>query len=138
VEGQFVWGREVILLDSHALIWALASPERLGKQLKRRLESAGWVYFSPISTFELNMAFMSGRAPKLPEDFQHRSSELAFTELQFSQEASECAKNFTALVKTDPFDWMLVAQAQSAGCDFYTADLRLLGLGLPFIKDATV
>lgn len=128
----------MILLDSHVLIWALARPEKIGKQLRRRLESAGWVYFSPISTFELNMAFLSGRAPKMPEDFQKKLPELAFTELQFSQGASDCAKNFINLVKTDPFDWMLVSQAQSAGCDFYTADQRLLSLGYPFIKDATL
>ncbi|MEY3561928.1 MAG: hypothetical protein RL068_1080, partial [Actinomycetota bacterium] len=37
----------------------------------------------------------------------------------------------------DPFDWMLVSQALANEADFYTSDMRLLSLGLDFVKDAT-
>jgi antitoxin (DNA-binding transcriptional repressor) of toxin-antitoxin stability system len=84
------------------------------------------------------MVAMKGRLPSVPGSINKLALEAGVLELAFTAKAAEEAKQLQQLFGTDPFDWMLVAQAQSAGCDFYTADLRLLGLGLPFIKDATL
>lgn len=126
------------LFDSHTLLWALAFPERLGKRLRAKIDSQQSFYFSPLSVFELQMVAMKGRLPTLPDSINKLALDAGVTELAFNAQAAEEAKHLRQLLGTDPFDWMLVAQAQSAGCDFYTADLRLLGLGLPFIKDAAL
>ena len=126
------------LFDSHTLLWALAFPEKLGKRLRAKIDSQQSFYFSPLSVFELQMVAMKGRLPTVPDSINKLALDAGVTELAFNAQAAEEAKHLRQLLGTDPFDWMLVAQAQSAGCDFYTADLRLLGLGLPFIKDATI
>lgn len=126
------------LLDSHVLLWALAFPEKLGKRLQERFDTRQSFFFSPLSVFELQMVAMKGRLPSLPESISKIAIEAGMLELAYTAKTAEEAKYLRQLLGTDPFDWMLVAQAQSAGCDFYTADLRLLSLGLPFIKDATL
>ena len=126
------------LLDSHALLWALAFPEKLGRRLRTKMESQQSFFFSPLSIFELQMVEMKGRLPALPQSLSKLALDAGMLELAYSAKTAEEAKHLRQLLGADPFDWMLVAQAQSEGCDFYTADLRLLGLGLPFIKDATI
>lgn len=126
-----------MLLDSSVLIWTLTDPSKLGRSFRQRIEKLGWAYFSPLSTFELNLANLSGKAPKLPEDFSTKLDDLALVELPYSQAASESAKELSQLFRSDPYDWMLLSQAIAADCDFYTSDLRLLALDLDFVKDAT-
>ena len=128
----------MILLDTHVLIWALAAPTKLGRRVSQKIHGDNIICFSPLSVFEARLLHLKGRLPKLPEGLASLADQLGIVELTYEAKAAEAASNYQALVGTDPFDWMLVAQAQSAGCDFYTADLRLLGLGLPFIKDATL
>jgi PIN domain nuclease of toxin-antitoxin system len=48
------------------------------------------------------------------------------------------SSRFGSLKNTDPFDRLLISQASREALDFYTADIRLLSLGFPMIKDATV
>lgn len=127
----------MILLDSNALLWAITSPNKLGRQLAKRLERLGCAFYSPLSTFELQLAHLKGSAPALPNKLETRLLELGFYELPFRQIDSEAARQLSGLQKTDPFDWMLVSQALASEADFYTADMRLLSLGLDFVKDAT-
>jgi PIN domain nuclease of toxin-antitoxin system len=127
----------VILLDSNALLWAIVSPSRLGRQLSKRLERLGCAFYSPLSTLELQIAHLKGKAPALPHRLEHLLTELGFYELPFRQIDSEAAARLSQLQKTDPFDWMLVSQALANEADFYTSDMRLLSLGLDFVKDAT-
>ena len=131
-------GNPMSLFDSHVLLWSLAFPERLGKRLWAKIDAQSSFLFSPLSIFELQLVAMKGKLPPLPESLSKLALEAGMTELPFDARAAEDAQHLRQLLGTDPFDWMLVSQAQSAGCDFYTADLRLLGLGLPFIKDATL
>ena len=128
----------MILLDTHVLIWALAAPGKVGRRLSQKIQGEHATGFSPLSIFEARLLHLKGRLPKLPENLAFLANQIGIVELAYDASAAEAAGNYQDLMGTDPFDWMLVAQAQSAGCDFYTADLRLLGLGLPFIKDATL
>lgn len=131
-------GNPMSLFDSHVLLWSLAFPERLGKRLRAKFDAQSPFLFSPLSIFELQLVAIKGKLPPLPESLSKLALEAGMTELPYDARAAEDARHLRQLLGTDPFDWMLVSQAQSAGCDFYTADRRLLGLGLPFIKDATL
>ena len=66
------------------------------------------------------------------------AQQLGILELPYDHAAAAEGMQFQQLLGTDPFDWMLVAQAKSVGFDFYPADMRVLSLGHPLIKDATL
>jgi PIN domain nuclease of toxin-antitoxin system len=51
---------------------------------------------------------------------------------------ADAMRTFPELVRHDPFDRLLVAQAYASDMDFLTADRALLNLGHDFIVDATV
>ena len=127
----------MILLDTHALLWALGAPKKLGKRLVQKIESERATFYSPLSVFESNVLFLKGRLAKPPVNVDQMAQQLDILELPYDHAAAAEGMQFQQLLGTDPFDWMLVAQAKSAGFDFYTADMRLLSLGQPFIKDAT-
>lgn len=127
-----------MLLDTNALIWALSNPSKFGRQFRRRFEGASWAYYSPVSIFELQLLSRKQRGPQLPPNLSKMLQEIGLVELSYSAQAAEAARDFSQLVNTDPFDWMLVSQAASSDVDFYTSDSRLLSLGLSFVKDSTV
>ena len=126
-----------MLLDTNALIWALSNPKKFGRQFLRRFEGAGWAYYSPVSIFELQLLSRKQRGPKLSKDISKMLGEIGLVELSYTTEAAIAAKDFEHLANTDPFDWMLIAQASATGVDFYTSDSRLINLGLGFVKDST-
>ena len=128
---------QMILLDTHALLWALGAPQKLGKRLVHKIESERATFYSPLSVFETNILFLKGRLAKAPTDIDQMAQQLGILELPYGFAAASEGMQFQELMGSDPFDWMLIAQAQAAGCDFYTADMRLLSLGQSFIKDAT-
>ena len=128
----------MILLDTHALLWALGAPKKLGKRLVQKIESERATFYSPLSVFESNVLFLKGRLAKPPVNVDQMAQQLGILELPYDHAAAAEGMQFQQLLGTDPFDWMLVAQAKSAGFDFYTADMRVLSLGHPLIKDATL
>ncbi len=128
----------MMLLDTNALIWALSAPKKFGRQFLRRFEGAGWAYYSPISIFELQLLSRKHRGPEVSKDLSKMLNSIGLVELSYNSEAALAATNFGELVSTDPFDWMLIAQASAAEVDFYTSDQRLLNLGLKFVKDSSV
>lgn len=124
----------MILLDTNALIFSLAKPERLGKKTSHRFRSSYFVYFSSISLAELqikadrkHLNLFQGAAGVLEAS--------GYRKLAFEIESAEAMGRYTSLRKRDPFDWMLISQASAAGADFYTSDSYLLSLGLDFVKD---
>jgi PIN domain nuclease of toxin-antitoxin system len=128
----------MMLLDTNALIWALSAPKKFGRQFLRRFEGAGWAYYSPISIFEFQLLSRKHRGPEVSKDISKMLNSLGLVELSYNSDAALAAANFGELVSTDPFDWMLIAQAAAADVDFYTSDQRLLNLGLKFVKDSSV
>jgi PIN domain nuclease of toxin-antitoxin system len=128
----------MMLLDTNALIWALSAPKKFGRQFLRRFEGAGWAYYSPISIFELQLLSRKHRGPEVSKDVSKMLNSIGLVELGYNSDAALAASNFGQLVSTDPFDWMLIAQASAAEVDFYTSDQRLLNLGLKFVKDSSV
>ena len=56
--------------------------------------------------------------------------------LSITAEHAEAVRDFPELVRHDPFDRLLVAQASRAGLRLLTADQILLAMGRDFIVDA--
>jgi PIN domain nuclease of toxin-antitoxin system len=125
-----------VLLDTNALVWA--SDERkkrtLGKQARHIIENSDLVYFSPISLAEIEIKSATGRL-KTTLSIEKAVAD-GFLLMDFKAEHAKAIGGFQSLTRHDPFDRMLLAQAQVENLLFLTADTILLSLGLPYVVDA--
>ncbi len=116
-----------LLLDTHLLVWAMGEPERLNPALVRLLEDPmNTPVFSVVSLWELVIK----RGLDRP-DFQLEPSLLrqALSEAGWRELPVE-AHHVLAVVQLpplhrDPFDRLLLAQAQADGLLLITADQQL-------------
>jgi PIN domain nuclease of toxin-antitoxin system len=115
------------LLDTHVLLWALASPKRLPKPIFDLLETTGnEVLFSSASIWEIAI-----KAQLLRAEFGvdaatiiDAARETGFTELAVSAQHAASVSNLP-LHHKDPFDRMLISQAITEPARLITADRAL-------------
>ena len=113
-----------LLLDTHLLIWAFASSDRLSRKariLMDDLENELW--FSVISLWEIAVKRTLGRAgfdvdPRL---MRRVLLEHGYLELALSGDHALGVETLPPLHK-DPFDRILIAQANSEGMTLLTSD----------------
>jgi len=112
------------LLDTHLLLWAAAEPERLSSAARILLEAQEHeLVFSAASLWEVAIKSALGR-----KDFKVDAAVLrrglienGYLELPVSGDHAVAVATLPGLHK-DPFDRLLVAQAQVAGITLLTAD----------------
>jgi PIN domain nuclease of toxin-antitoxin system len=116
-----------LLLDTHLLVWAMGSPERLSAALAAMLQDpANTPVFSVASLWELVIKQGLGKP-----DFQVEPALLRRALLDGGwQELPVQAHHALAvaalpLLHRDPFDRLLLAQASSDGLLLITADQQL-------------
>ena len=117
-----------LLLDTHILLWALDSPERLPCLLREQLESSETeVYFSAASIWEIAIKSALGKV-----NFHYSPNQIAdgakmtgFVEIPISSEHAAGVARLP-LHHSDPFDRLLVAQALAMPARFVTADAALI------------
>lgn len=90
-----------------------------------------------MSIVELTITSMLGKFD-LPGDPAEAARAVGLSELPFSSAHARDLVAFPELARHDPFDRMLLAQAQREKLQFLTADPRLLELGLRWAVDAAV
>ncbi len=113
-----------LLLDTQVLLWAAFESTKLPPRMQRAIgDPENTVYFSSTAIWETGIKFAAGR-----EDFQydpralrrnalrHGYMELAITGEHALQVAS------LPLLHQDPFDRILIAQAQFEGFTLLTVD----------------
>lgn len=113
-----------LLVDTHLLLWAAGEPNKLSKKARRLLEDPGSrLWFSAASLWEVAIKHGLGR-----EDFRVEPRRLrrglidnGWRELTISSEHAVATLDLPPLHK-DPFDRMLVAQAQVEGLALVTSD----------------
>jgi PIN domain nuclease of toxin-antitoxin system len=119
-----------LLLDTHALLWWRAAPERLGSSSRVAIEEeADVVYFSPASVWEIAIKRAKGRLdapPRLVETMVERG----FRELPI-RSAHALKAGGLPQHHSDPFDRMLVAQAQSENLTLVSDDGRIAAYDVP-------
>jgi PIN domain nuclease of toxin-antitoxin system len=79
------------------------------------------------------MLWMLDNSPRLCRKLPGQGVEL----LSVTAEHAEAIRDFPELVRHDPVDRLIVAQASHAGLQLLTADHVLLGLHRDFIMDAS-
>lgn len=114
----------MILLDTQLLLWALAAPEKLSAQLRDELADIGIdVLFSAASIWEVAIKFSRGKRDFSynPDTVRAEAFRIGFRELPIT--SAQVAKvAYLPQIHRDPFDRLLVAQAQSTGYLLCTTD----------------
>ena len=113
-----------LLLDTHVLLWAAGEPQRLRPAALALIEdAANELYFSAASLWEVAIKSGLGRAdfsvdPRLLRRalVEHGHAELPITG------AHAVAVDLLPSIHGDPFDRILVAQAQVEAMTLLTAD----------------
>jgi PIN domain nuclease of toxin-antitoxin system len=126
----------MLLLDSQAVLWLLDDNPRLGPRAREAITSAQGVYVSAATVWELTIKTMLGKL-SVPPDLGQTLTAQGLALLSITAEHAEAIRGFPELVRHDPFDRLLVAQAACAGLRLLTADQVLLGLDRDFIIDAS-
>jgi PIN domain nuclease of toxin-antitoxin system len=113
-----------LLLDTHAVLWAVGDTDRLSPTVLDVL-SAGVVpaYVSAASAWEIAIKRASGKL-NVPDDLPEKIGAARFGELPITSKHATLA-GVLPHHHGDPFDRMLVAQAQSEGLTLVTSDLRI-------------
>lgn len=114
----------VYLLDTNILLAAVIAPERLPQEVAGWLaDSANTVYFSSASILEVAIKCSLNRAgfDFSPEDIHKLALETGFTEMPVRGEDSYAVARMPWHHR-DPFDRLLIAQAQSLPAYLLTTD----------------
>jgi PIN domain nuclease of toxin-antitoxin system len=124
-----------ILLDTHALIWWMNGDQALGEfALECIANENNHVYVSAASIWEMSIKRQLGKL-ECPVDLDSVIESLGFRKLPISIFHSEQAGQLPIHHK-DPFDRMLIAQAQAEGLQIITKDEHFPSYGISLI-DAT-
>ena len=122
-----------LLLDTHVLLWAAAQPGRRSKAARRMLGSEhNRLFFSAVSLWEIAIKRTLGRKDFRVDPRQLRRGllEHGYLELALTGEHAVAIDRLPDVHK-DPFDRMLIAQAEAEGFVLLTADEELEAYGGP-------
>jgi PIN domain nuclease of toxin-antitoxin system len=122
-----------LLLDTHVLIWWFENSARLGSIARRAISSPDAVpMISVVSAWEMVIKRASGRVKMnvdpedaIPRLFQHGFQPLSIT---FRH---AFAVRYLPHHHADPFDRMLIAQAQCEDLTIVTADSKIAAYNVP-------
>ena len=123
-----------LLLDTHVLLWATATPEQLSERLRHALAvPSNTVFVSAASVWEIAIKRALGRIVFPLEELDSVLARAGFEELSMTA-AHAVAAGGLPRHHADPFDRMLIAQAQvedltlvSEDAAFGAYDVRLFG-----------
>jgi PIN domain nuclease of toxin-antitoxin system len=119
-----------VLLDTHVLVWAATTPERLGADLAV-VEDADRRIVSAVCVWELAIKQRLGKL-SLGSDvrtwMRRLTSELVLDHLPVTADHAAAVEHLPD-VHRDPFDRLLVAQAVAEGAVLLTSDHRLTAYG---------
>ncbi|CAN5143224.1 type II toxin-antitoxin system VapC family toxin [soil metagenome] len=113
-----------LLLDTHVLLWWLADDPNLSRSASRAIAEADRVVVSAASAWEIGVKQAIGRLTG-PDDLEGEMATNRFDALAISVRHALHAAALPQL-HSDPFDRMLVAQAQLETLTLVTADQSIL------------
>ncbi len=113
-----------LLLDTHLLVWAAHSPDRLSRQARSMLsDPSNQLVFSAASIWEIAIKYELNRTAfqAHPRVLRRGLIENEYIELPVTSEHTLAVSALPPLHK-DPFDRLLIAQATVEGILLLTAD----------------
>lgn len=117
------------LLDTHAFLWAVFAPEKLGRAARAALADAtNEVSLSSVSLWEISLKHALGKLTLegcVPEDLVATAREMRLTLIAPDADESASFHRLPRLPHRDPFDRMLVWQALNRKLVLITRDAAL-------------
>lgn len=113
-----------VLLDTHVLLWAAGAPDRLPPDARAVIEDPETtLVYSTVSVWEVAIKSGLGRADFRvdPRVLRRRLLAHDYTELRVTG-AHAAVVDLLPPIHKDPFDRLLVAQAQLEGLTLWTVD----------------
>ena len=121
-----------LLLDTHIVLWWDADDPRLSAVFRAAVASPeSEVFVSAASAWEIGIKRASGKL-QIGASVAHTILRHAFIALPVTVEHAEWAGSLP-LLHRDPFDRLLVAQAQLEGLVLVTVDDRILRYQVPHL-----
>lgn len=108
------------LLDTHVVLWWLLDDAALGSDIKEHIDEEPDVYVSVATIWEVAIKQAAGKLAG-PAALPERIGENGFVSLPVSPEHAIAAARLP-LIHRDPFDRMLIAQAQCEQLTLVTRD----------------
>lgn len=109
------------LLDTHTLLWWLIDSPLLGKSSRLTMsDPRNQIFVSAASTWEIAIKISLGKL-EAPDDMDSVVEDEGFSKLPISLYHGQLAGQLPPIHR-DPFDRMLIAQAQSEGLILISAD----------------
>jgi PIN domain nuclease of toxin-antitoxin system len=125
----------VILIDTHALIWAVNNERRLGRGARARIDAAtadGVLFVSAITPWEIAMLAHRGRLTLGRETAAWIDAVLAAPGVVVAPIEPMIAVDSVSLpdyIRADPADRIIIATARHHGWPILTADQAILDYG---------
>lgn len=128
------------LLDTSVFLWNSSDPTRLGPQVQKLLRNSHEsIYVSTVSSLEIAIKYSIGklRLPEQPREYMRKRLSLGgFLSLPMTHEHALVSEELPNLHK-DPFDRLLIAQAQVEGLVLITADKQIVGYSVASLPAST-
>lgn len=122
----------MIILDTHTLVWMVASPEKLSRKARNVIEKETKkkaVLVSSISMWEICMLVQKRRLRFNiePDVWLQRVESLPFLKfVPVDNRIAELSVNLPGTLHSDPADRMIIATAIENGATLVTSDKRIL------------
>ena len=120
-----------LLLDTHVLIWWRTSDPRLGAAARAAIAGADEVFVSAASAWETAIKIALGKL-RLEESFEAGVEASGFSKLNVNFSHAERVATLP-LHHHDPFDRILIAQAEIEGLMLVSNDQWLAPYGVPLL-----
>jgi PIN domain nuclease of toxin-antitoxin system len=124
-----------LLLDTHVVLWQRTGRRSLGEKTRDALTAASEVAFSVVSFAEIGIKVAIGQLT-IPDDFHQRVLDSGVRILGLSPDHG-LAVGRLPLHHRDPFDRLLVAQAQKDDFTLVTADAELAAYDVSILDPLT-
>jgi PIN domain nuclease of toxin-antitoxin system len=113
-----------LLLDTHVFLWFVIQSPRLSKSIYHQIETTPVVYISAASLWEIIIKIQLNKLAADPNELSAKIADSGFQELPVSV-LHTLALERLPLHHRDPFDRILVAQAQVEHLRMLTCDASL-------------
>ncbi len=117
-------GKTAHLIDTHILLWHMTASERLKDLHRDILENAGSLFVSAASIWEIAIKVSIGKLP-MPDDLLEQIDQASIRILPIMPEHALAVLQLP-FHHRDPFDRMLVAQAQIEDLKIITMNKNIL------------
>ena len=121
-----------LLVDTHALLWWRGDYQLLSVRAREAIaELDAPLFFSAASTWEMSIKSAKGKLT-IPDSLLETMEQRGFVEIPVSSHHAILAAALPPH-HADPFDRMLIAQAQSEGLAVVTRDKRFAAYDVPVL-----